>query len=67
MMTYDTAFEMATSSIRFGPGVTREIGMDLIDMAVKRVMVLTDPNLSRLAPVATVSDPVRQPNRVCSL
>jgi hydroxyacid-oxoacid transhydrogenase len=54
MMTHDTAFEMATSSIRFGPGVTREIGMDLADMDVKRVMVLTDPNLSRLAPVATV-------------
>jgi hydroxyacid-oxoacid transhydrogenase len=53
-MTHDTAFEMATSSIRFGPGVTREIGMDLADMNVKRVMVLTDPNLSRLAPVATV-------------
>ena len=53
-MTHDTAFEMATSSIRFGPGVTREIGMDLVDMNVKRVMVLTDSNLSRLAPVATV-------------
>jgi hydroxyacid-oxoacid transhydrogenase len=53
-MTHDTAFEMATSSIRFGPGVTREIGMDLADMNLKRVMVLTDPNLSRLAPVATV-------------
>ena len=53
-MTHDTAFEMATSSIRFGPGVTREIGMDLADMDLKRVMVLTDPNLSRLSPVATV-------------
>jgi hydroxyacid-oxoacid transhydrogenase len=53
-MTHDTAFEMATSSIRFGPGVTREIGMDLADMNIKRVMVLTDPNLRRLAPVATV-------------
>jgi hydroxyacid-oxoacid transhydrogenase len=28
--------------------------MDLADMNLKRVMVLTDPNLSRLAPVATV-------------
>ena len=53
-MTKETAFEMATSSIRFGPGVTREVGMDLAEMGVKRVMVLTDPKLSKLSPVATV-------------
>ena len=32
MATHDTAFEMAASSIRFGAGVTREVGMDLSDM-----------------------------------
>jgi hydroxyacid-oxoacid transhydrogenase len=48
------AFEMAASSIRFGPGVTREVGMDLAELKAKRVMVLTDPNLARLRPVATV-------------
>ena len=53
-MEKDSAFEMATASVRFGPGVTREIGMDLADMGVHRVMVVTDPNLSRLPPVATV-------------
>ncbi len=51
MATTDTAFEMATSNIRFGPGVTREVGMDLADMGVGaesggRVMVVTDPNLA---------------------
>ncbi len=50
----DIAFEMATASIRFGPGVTREVGMDLADMGVRRAMVLTDPNVSELPPVATV-------------
>jgi hydroxyacid-oxoacid transhydrogenase len=53
-MKYDYAFEMATSSIRFGPGTTREVGMDLADLGVKRVMVLTDPVLRELPPVATV-------------
>ena len=55
-MKYDYAFEMATSSIRFGPGTTREVGMDLADLGVKKVMVLTDPYLSKLPTVATVLD-----------
>ncbi len=53
-MEYDTAFQMATSNIRYGPGVTKEIGMDLADMGVKQVMVCTDPQLAKLEPVATV-------------
>lgn len=53
-MTKDTAFEMATSSIRFGPGVTGEVGMDLAELGVRRAMVLTDPTLSQLPCVATV-------------
>ncbi len=53
-MDKDTAFEMATSSVRFGVGVTREVGMDLADMGAKRIMVLTDSNLAKLQPVATV-------------
>jgi len=53
-MEHEYAFEMSASNIRFGPGVTREVGMDLADLKVKRVMVVTDSNLARLAPVATV-------------
>ena len=53
-MLKDNAFEMATSNIRFGPGVTREVGMDLADLGVKNVMVLTDSHLSQLDPVANV-------------
>ena len=52
-MLFDTAYEIATSNIRFGPGTTGEIGMDLKDWGLKRVMVLTDPNLSAQAPVQT--------------
>jgi hydroxyacid-oxoacid transhydrogenase len=50
----DAAFEMAASSIRFGVGVTREVGMDLADMGARLVLVLTDPVLAGLPPVQTV-------------
>ena len=52
-MLLDTAYEIATSNIRFGPGTTKEIGMDLKDLGLQRVMVLTDPNLREQAPVQT--------------
>ncbi|KAK5662041.1 hypothetical protein OQA88_10154 [Cercophora sp. LCS_1] len=42
------AFEMAASSIRFGPGVTQEVGMDLANMGAKRVAVVTDPTVDKL-------------------
>ncbi len=38
--------------VRFGWGATREVGMDLADWGVRRVMLLTDPVLSRLEPVS---------------
>jgi len=55
-MTKDIAFEMAVSSVRFGVGVTREVGMDLAEMGARLVLVVTDPTLSRLPPVKTVLD-----------
>jgi hydroxyacid-oxoacid transhydrogenase len=58
-MASEYAFELAASAIRFGPGATREIGMDLAEMKVKRVMVVTDPNLAKLSPVATVLQSLR--------
>jgi hydroxyacid-oxoacid transhydrogenase len=52
-MDQESAFEMAASAIRFGPGVTREIGSELADLGLRRVMVVTDPIVARLPPVAT--------------
>ncbi len=42
-MSHEIAFEMATSSIRYGVGVTREVGMDLADLGVKNALVVMDP------------------------
>ena len=50
----EVAFEMAASSVRYGVGVTREIGMDLADRGHRRVMVITDRNVGTLRPVTTV-------------
>ena len=59
-MSKDIAFEMAVSSVRYGIGVTREVGMDLAEMGAKNVMVLTDSHLARLAPVQTVVESLEQ-------
>ncbi|MEI9814144.1 MAG: hydroxyacid-oxoacid transhydrogenase [Acidobacteriota bacterium] len=53
-MTREIAFEMAVSNVRFGIGVTREVGMDLAGLRAQRVLVLTDAVIEKLAPVATV-------------
>jgi hydroxyacid-oxoacid transhydrogenase len=47
-MDNDYAFEMAASAVRFGAGVTREVGADLADLGAKNVLVMTDANVSRL-------------------
>ncbi|HIF20415.1 MAG TPA: iron-containing alcohol dehydrogenase [Gemmatimonadetes bacterium] len=44
-MERDTAFQMAASNIRFGRGITREIGMDLVDLEAKKTMLVIDPAL----------------------
>ena len=50
----ENAVELATSSIRYGAGVTREIGLDLADRKLGHVMLLTDPTLASLPVVRTV-------------
>jgi len=53
-MAQETAFNMASSSIRFGAGTTREAGMELADRGLKHALVVTDPNLSGLDCVAAL-------------
>lgn len=47
---------MAVSNIRYGAGVTKEVGMDLQNMGATNVCLMTDKNLSQLPPVQTVMD-----------
>ncbi|PAV21312.1 iron-containing alcohol dehydrogenase 1 [Pyrrhoderma noxium] len=50
------AFEVAASNLRFGDGVTREVGMDLMNMKPRKVGVFTDPNVAKLAPMQMAID-----------
>jgi hydroxyacid-oxoacid transhydrogenase len=50
-MTFETAFTMDSSSIKYGPGVTREVGQDMLRLEARRVLVLTDPQLTDSTPV----------------
>ncbi|KAF9491022.1 iron-containing alcohol dehydrogenase 1 [Pleurotus eryngii] len=47
------AFEVAASNLRFGDGVTAEVGMDLKNMKARKVGVFTDPNIAKLRPMKT--------------
>ena len=58
-MTTDTAFQLAVSNIRFGPGITREVGMDLAELGARRVMLVCDPALVDLPTGAAVVEALR--------
>lgn len=50
-MALETAFSMDTSSIKYGAGVTEEVGHEMESLGAKRVMVVTDPGLVQSDPV----------------
>ena len=53
-MENDTAFQISASNIRFGWGVTAEIGLDLRDRQLHHVLLILDPVLSGLPVSETV-------------
>ncbi len=55
-MANDTAFQFAAANLRFGSGCTREVGFDLQDLKVKRVLVVIDPALVNLSPGIAVRE-----------
>jgi hydroxyacid-oxoacid transhydrogenase len=66
-MTHETAFELAASNIRFGAGVTREVGLDLADLGARRVLLVTDPTVGRLAPVQIAREAIAAAGLDCVL
>ena len=41
-MTLETAFTMDTSRIKYGPGVTREVGYDMANLGAKRLTLVSE-------------------------
>jgi hydroxyacid-oxoacid transhydrogenase len=56
----ETAFTIDTSSIKFGPGITSEVGYELARLGAKRVLVVTDPQLANSQAVRTATDSLKQ-------
>ncbi len=59
-MKLETAFSMDTSSIKYGPGVTTEIGWDMKEQGSHRVMVVTDANLTESEAVMVSLESLRK-------
>jgi hydroxyacid-oxoacid transhydrogenase len=66
-MTHEIAFEMAASSVRFGAGVTREVGMDLADLGTRQVLVITDPTIRGMRPFQTVLESMDAEGIACTI
>ncbi len=61
-MSFETAFTMDASSIKYGPGVTKEVGYDMKKLGSRRVMVVTDPNLTNSEPVSVTLSALEEEN-----
>src|SRR5262245_15577231 len=48
MSQFDNIFQVSTSNLRFGAGATREIGLDLQDLGLRRTLLVIDPQLRDL-------------------
>ncbi len=58
-MPTETVITVSSSNIKFGAGATREVGFDMARLGARRVMVVTDPTIARLEPVAVVMHALR--------
>ncbi|MFX0083237.1 MAG: hydroxyacid-oxoacid transhydrogenase [Candidatus Hodarchaeota archaeon] len=61
-MSFETVFTMDTSSIKYGPGVTKEVGYDMRKLGSKRIMIVTDPNLTNSEPVSVTLAALQEEN-----
>ncbi len=58
-MSLETGFTMDSSSVRYGPGMTRETGWLMKELGCRRVLLVTDRRLASGAAVATARESLR--------
>jgi len=54
---------MDTSSIKYGPGVTQEVGWDMEEQGARRVMVVTDLNMAESEAVSAALESLQKYNK----
>lgn len=54
----DPVFETASSTLRFGPGSTSEVGQDIAHLQAGRVLLFVDPNVQRLQSYQTLMESI---------
>jgi len=59
-MTLETVFTTDASSVVFGPGATREVGARVNALGCRNVLLVTDPKVATLPPVATATASLRE-------
>ena len=59
MAETEYAFQMAAPNVRFGPGVSREVGVEVRDCGLQKVALFTDERLVQMAPVQTVQQSLK--------
>ncbi len=59
-MGLETLFTVEATSIKYGPGATREVGFEMDRLGAKRVMVLTDAGLAASSTVAVALASLRE-------
>ncbi|MEZ6070605.1 MAG: hydroxyacid-oxoacid transhydrogenase [Pirellulales bacterium] len=60
MPEHDTAFQMAASNLRVGSEITREVGLDLLDLGARRTLLMIDPHLADLPTGHTVVESLKR-------
>ncbi|HEV2065333.1 MAG TPA: hydroxyacid-oxoacid transhydrogenase [Thermomicrobiales bacterium] len=59
-MVLETVFTTDASSVVFGPGATREVGARVHSLGCRNVLLVTDPKVATLPPVATATASLRK-------
>ena len=58
----DTAVTIDTSSIKYGPGVTGEVGYEMARLGARKVLIVTDGNIVKTNAVQLAQDSLASEN-----